>query len=107
LFWINRFSEHRERTLAQLIFEQRSGLSVRELQNCFQDFAVDGLALNGRWRRNAQHKNRIESSNFARHLTVGITDEGGFRMIEVQTRSGRRLRDGEQNQIENCVRPGG
>jgi hypothetical protein len=102
LIWVNRWSEHRESYLTQLVYERKTKLPSAELRKCFDKFYVDGLALNGRWRRNLGHKDRIEALNEARHLKVSITDEGSFRAIEVETRSGRPLRSGEQNQIRNC-----
>ena len=102
LIWINRWSEHREDDLAQLVYERKVEFSSAELRKCFDKFYVDGLALNGKWKRTSGHEYRIEASNEARHLKVSITDGGSFRLIEVETRAGRPLRSGEQNHIRIC-----
>jgi len=103
LIWISRSSQHRERALAQFVFERRVNPSVHELRSCFDQFKVDGLALNGKWRSDSVHPGRISSSNAARHLTLTITDEGAFRLVKVETRSGRPLRLGEHKQIQSCL----
>jgi hypothetical protein len=100
LAWAGREGNEKQISQAQPVLSVQSSVQSQDLADCIsqrfpltdrQFSAVDNSALH------------IRRWNEARGVRIDIVDRGAFRLLEIATPKGRKLREQERKAVRDCV----
>ncbi|WAC23255.1 hypothetical protein [Blastomonas sp. SL216] len=100
LAWAGREGKEKQISQAQRVFSVQSSLQSQELADCIsRRFPLTDRRFSA-VNDNAMH---IRRWNEARGVRIDIIDHGTFRLLEIATPKGRKLREQELDAVSGCV----